>query len=48
LQRRVTLTRAEKIRAVKDDNAVLKKQLAEAQGLFPTKLVVSSGSDLLK
>jgi hypothetical protein len=45
LQRRVTLNQAEKIRAAKNDNAELKKQRAEAQGLFPAKLVISPDSN---
>jgi hypothetical protein len=45
LQRCVTLSQAEKIQAAKEENAELKKQLAEAQGWFPAKLVISPGSD---
>jgi hypothetical protein len=35
LQRRVTLNQAENIRTLKDENAELTKQLADAQGWFP-------------
>jgi predicted secreted acid phosphatase len=39
------LNQADKIRAAKEKNAELEKQLAEAQGLFPSKLVISPNSD---
>jgi hypothetical protein len=45
LQRRVTLNQAEKIRAAKEENAELKKQLVEAQGWFPANLSITPNSD---
>jgi hypothetical protein len=36
LQRRVTLSQAEKIQLFKQENADMKKQLSDAQGWFPT------------
>ncbi len=38
LQRRVTLSQADEIQACKETIADLEKQLAEAQGMSPTKL----------
>jgi hypothetical protein len=35
LQRRVTISQAEKIQHFQAENAALKKQLSEAQGWFP-------------
>jgi hypothetical protein len=35
LQRRVTISQAEKIQHCQAENAALKKQLSEAQGWFP-------------
>jgi hypothetical protein len=39
------LGQAENIRTLKNKNAELNKQLADAQGWFPTFLVISSRSD---
>jgi hypothetical protein len=36
LQRRVTISQAEKIQQFRQENADLKKQLSDAQGWFPT------------
>ena len=45
LQRRVTLGQADDIEAQKEKIADLERQLAEAQGMFPAKLVISPNSD---
>jgi hypothetical protein len=44
LERRVTLSQAEKIQAAKEENAEPKKQLVEAQGWFSAELFISPGS----
>nr|XP_051221555.1 uncharacterized protein LOC127339780 [Lolium perenne] len=48
LQRRVTLSQAEKIQAAKEENAELKKQLAEAQGASSSLATASSELENLR
>jgi hypothetical protein len=45
LQRRVTLNHADKICVAKEKSANLERRLAESQGMFPAKLVISPNSD---